>query len=180
MKKQKKKYLELKDLDTYQEWMLVCWLCYGGNSPGKEYDWFHALDPKLQKNMRTHTELVRTLVQSMEGDDQSEIDTAQKNLEIFVTQLHKAQGTGSVYFALNRGLVKIGCTSQRPVDRIKTLFPSNHPDDEEVVLLHSIPTNQRFKLEKEFHDCFADKRVGGEWFILTDEDVEIIKEIEEA
>jgi len=177
MKKDKKKYLELKDLEWYQEEALTWWLCHGRDHPGKECDLFSKLDPKIQKIMREHTELVRTLFQSLEGDSQSEIDSAQKNLDKFVTDRKKSQGVGYIYFALNRGLVKIGCTSQRPIDRIETLFPSNHPEDGEVVLLHSISTNQRYKIEKEFHDYYVDKCVQGEWFNLSDEDIEIIKEI---
>ena len=66
-----------------------------------------------------------------------------------------------MYFAKKWGLVKIGCCMIPVEVRIKKLKTS-HPRDEEAELLYFIPTNQRLKLEREYHDYFADKRVGGE------------------
>jgi len=36
-----------------------------------------------------------------------------------------------------------------------------------------------YNAEKKLHKLFADKRVNGEWFALTDDDVAKIKAIEE-
>lgn len=65
---------------------------------------------------------------------------------------------------------KIGL-SKDPVKRIESMgvklpFP--------IEPLHQFPTNHRFKAEKNLHEKYADKRVNGEWFNLSDADVQEI------
>jgi predicted GIY-YIG superfamily endonuclease len=45
----------------------------------------------------------------------------------------------------------------------------------EVEYLHVVSTQNMFRLEAELHRRFASKRVNGEWFDLSAEDVEYIK-----
>lgn len=40
-----------------------------------------------------------------------------------------------------------------------------------------IPAANRHQLERELHDMFADRRVGGEWFALEDADVAFLKSL---
>jgi len=84
---------------------------------------------------------------------------------------------GYIYFAGKDDYIKIGRTSGDPNKRVDTLN-SNYPVDS-IKLLHIIKSGDTAKHEKEFHDYFADKRVKGEWFKLTEEDIEMIKEIKE-
>lgn len=65
---------------------------------------------------------------------------------------------------------KIGLTKE-PKSRISTLgvqlpFP--------IEVIHLIKTNDMRGLEKALHNKYADKRVNGEWFALTDSDVQEI------
>ena len=45
----------------------------------------------------------------------------------------------------------------------------------DIVLVHSIETDMMSCLEKDLHTYFAVQRIRGEWFELTDADVEYIK-----
>ena len=84
--------------------------------------------------------------------------------------------SGWVYFAKRQGYVKIGQTGNNPEERITTL-DSNHTVSS--ILLHVIQTNDRKKLERRLHNHFTNVRVRGEWFKLTEEDIEVVKEIDE-
>lgn len=77
--------------------------------------------------------------------------------------------TGYVYLVLapSSGLHKIGL-STAPVRRMVGI---NAAAGEKCVLIHTIKTNDAPRLEREFHDAHAAKRVSGEWFRLTAEDV---------
>jgi len=66
---------------------------------------------------------------------------------------------------------KIGY-SATPEDRVKT-FKNTLPFEVEYICL--IPTDNMRKLEGELHDRFEDRRVEGEWFALTENDVAYIK-----
>lgn len=69
---------------------------------------------------------------------------------------------------------KIG-RSKNPQDRIKT-FGVKLPF--EVEYLAIIPAQDMCSLEAELHQRFADKRINGEWFALTDNDIAYIKSLE--
>lgn len=69
---------------------------------------------------------------------------------------------------------KIGL-SKTPVERIDRLdvilpFP--------IEPLHQFPTNHRHKAEKVLHKLYGDKRVNGEWFALSEQDIADICAIE--
>lgn len=69
---------------------------------------------------------------------------------------------------------KIGRTAD-PDDRMAT-FSVKLPF--EVEYEHLIETSNMYQLESELHARFADRRVNGEWFDLTNEDVAYIKSLE--
>lgn len=76
---------------------------------------------------------------------------------------------GYVYVFENAGLRKIG-SSKRPHIRLralKTAAPS-------IEAIHHIPSLNYRELEKLLHRHFAAKRVVGEWFRLSDEDMDFI------
>lgn len=66
---------------------------------------------------------------------------------------------------------KIGLSSN-PEQRLKN-FGIQLPF--EVQFEHLISTNNMYRLEKELHTKFASKRINGEWFNLSDDDVAYIK-----
>jgi hypothetical protein len=66
---------------------------------------------------------------------------------------------------------KIGRT-KAPQNRLKT-FAVNLPFEVEYIAL--IQTNDMAGLERQLHQRFADKRVNGEWFELSSEDVQYIQ-----
>lgn len=86
-------------------------------------------------------------------------------------------GAGHVYLALMVGTpyYKIGM-SQNPEQRIYTLTNETLPTDlwsiPPVVLVHAIKTNWRCRLERGMHERYAAKRVRGEWFTLSKEEVD--------
>lgn len=84
---------------------------------------------------------------------------------------------GYVYLvSIETGLYKIGLTTtvEGRMSGLSTGLPY------ELTLIHTIKCRDRFKIEKFFHDKFANKRVKGEWFNLDPEDVEYFKIFTEA
>lgn len=66
---------------------------------------------------------------------------------------------------------KIGRT-RTPENRLKT-FGVQLPFEVEYICL--IATSDMYRLERQLHQRFATKRINGEWFALTPEDIEFIK-----
>lgn len=85
-----------------------------------------------------------------------------------------APNHGAVYFLQESyGLVKIGKAVNAPtrIAELAALMP--YP----VTVLLVVPTDNRHQLEAEFHARFAAKRVRGEWFRLTHEDVTDLRRV---
>lgn len=82
---------------------------------------------------------------------------------------------GFVYLAyMEPNYYKIGKSvdPERRIASIDAFLPI------EVRLVHSIKTNQQTLLELQLHDRYAEKRIDNtEWFLLTAEDVRVIKSI---
>jgi len=79
--------------------------------------------------------------------------------------------SGYVYVVeADNGLYKIGL-SKEPRKRIDALGVKL-PYELEIIIL--IETPDRYELERELHEQFADKRKNGEWFELTSKDLETI------
>jgi hypothetical protein len=68
---------------------------------------------------------------------------------------------------------KIGCT----VDLIKRLDILNCACPFEIVLIHTIYTEDAEALEKALHRRFATQRIKREWFTLSQDDIKYIKSI---
>lgn len=69
------------------------------------------------------------------------------------------------------GQYKIG-RSKNPPNRLRAIgvkMPFK------VEIIHTIQTNDMYSLEINLHQRFADKRVNGEWFALSQDDVDYIK-----
>ena len=47
----------------------------------------------------------------------------------------------------------------------------------EPIVVFSVEINHPYGLEKELHEHFAEKRISGEWFLLTGDDIQIISGI---
>lgn len=93
-----------------------------------------------------------------------------------ITAQHPLNPGGYIYLLKSTsGYWKIGRT-RNPDDRIQT-FTVKLPF--EVEYEHLIPCSDCIIAERQLHAQFADKRVNGEWFALTPEDVEEIKSITE-
>lgn len=87
-------------------------------------------------------------------------------------QPQKSQIAGGVYLLKsNTGHWKIGC-SKNFNDRLTT-FAVKLPF--QVEYEHLIYTNNRHDLERELHRHFSHKRLAGEWFDLSSEDIAYIK-----
>ncbi len=80
----------------------------------------------------------------------------------------ETQPIGSVYLLKAGPFYKIGksINFEKRLKQIKLQLP--YP----VEVVHTISTPEHSKLEAYWHQRFRSKRTNGEWFLLTDEDVE--------
>lgn len=78
---------------------------------------------------------------------------------------------GFVYLLKSGTLYKIGASSKvgARIKRLTSILPLGG------TLVCTIRTNNMYQLERELHEQFDDKRVKGEWFELTNQDVAAIK-----
>lgn len=83
------------------------------------------------------------------------------------TRTQKNERAGFVYVLHSNGVYKIG--HARVVDkRIEQISPAlPYPVELEIAL----SSEDRFALERELHERYANKRLGGEWFALSNEDL---------
>lgn len=80
-----------------------------------------------------------------------------------------------VYFVkADNGLTKIGRTTNL-LDRLSELQTASPC---ELTLEWFIETDSEKNLEKELHDVFAEKRVRGEWFLLSNDDLSWINNLD--
>lgn len=89
----------------------------------------------------------------------------------------KEKYPGYIYLIGNQaeGIYKIGL-SHKPKERYKA-FKTKLPF--EVKIIHQIGVDNMEKAEKKLHVHFQNKRTNGEWFNLTEQDVEFILKIKE-
>ncbi|MCK8818109.1 GIY-YIG nuclease family protein [Natroniella sulfidigena] len=92
--------------------------------------------------------------------------------------IKKDDSVGYVYFLKEVGgnKCKIGLTNDldRRIGQISPKLPF------QVELFHSIKTNCNYKLENFFHTMFKEKRLNGEWFELTESDLESVSVLDVA
>ncbi|MGE6893809.1 GIY-YIG nuclease family protein [Priestia flexa] len=99
-----------------------------------------------------------------------------EEIRFFSYRVNRQKPQGIIYFVRalcgeQEGLVKIGYTTN-----LKTrLLSLKGESGAEVELLHHIPTTDCLNMEKTLHNIFKSKRITGEWFDLSDEDIELIK-----
>lgn len=111
--------------------------------------------------------LIDEIPQELEAQQAREMRQREK----LMPMPHKG-GAGYVYLLQSTtGAYKIG-RSINPHNRLKT-FEVKLPFEVEYVCV--IATDSMVALEAALHGRFADKRVNGEWFALTPDDVEYIK-----
>ena len=75
----------------------------------------------------------------------------------------------TVYLVKCENLYKIGFTSKKVIKRLKELQVGN---GNEFVLVKEFQSEFASKLESTLHRIFNSKHKSGEWYELTDEDVE--------
>lgn len=91
-------------------------------------------------------------------------------------QKKEVKKNGFVYLLEDSsGYIKIGC-SQDIKKRIENI-QSNNPT---IKVLKLIETNDITGLESKLHKAFANKRIKGEWFLLTEDDIKQIEKIVET
>lgn len=92
-------------------------------------------------------------------------------IDTFPSKNKRAKKTGYVYFLKYGEDTKIG-RAINVKTRIKELTKSM---PRRFTLIHTIKTNDYAQCEKNFHDKYKEKRGVGEWFSLSDQDLEDIK-----
>ncbi|AUO14754.1 GIY-YIG nuclease family protein [Priestia megaterium] len=127
---------------------------------------------------RIHPRRVKRLCESL---DCKEKDLIGEKDDRFIFRdrpykLHHAQGDGLIYFirALSgdlEGLTKIGFTRDMQ-GRMAKIYQDLKI---EMKVIHYIATSDVVTLEQTLHNIFKAKRVTGEWFNLSEEDIELIK-----
>lgn len=80
---------------------------------------------------------------------------------------------GYIYLFESQGLYKIGRSHTPAIRRRRLQTGSPTP----IRTVHTLKTVFHKWIEQQLHSRFADKRVRGEWFALTDEDVAYIKSL---
>lgn len=104
-----------------------------------------------------------------------ELETAQCEIANLQSKLNPKDTKGYVYLLkmVNGDYWKIGRTAkpQKRMDKfdVKLPFP--------VECEHLIETLDMYALESELHSRYADKRAGGEWFALSQVDIDYIKSL---
>lgn len=83
----------------------------------------------------------------------------------------KVDKSGYVYLIERDGHHKIGI-SKNPKSRISSMQTASSTP---INLICTIATNDMESFEAMLHNHFADKRLSGEWFVLTPDDVEYIR-----
>lgn len=73
-----------------------------------------------------------------------------------------------VFGSSDTGYYKIG-TSTRPIDRMRNYEHSKLPFP--VEMIHTIPVDNKLRAEAELHRAYGGKRVNGEWFTLSKDEL---------
>lgn len=89
-----------------------------------------------------------------------------------LNKIYLKNDSGFVYFIKSEisGNIKIGKTNH-----LSGRFSSIKCCDPSAILLFAIKTENRHSLERRLHNFFYEKREAGEWFLLSEKDVDYIK-----
>lgn len=139
----------------------------------RKYNTFHDLKEKTPSVGRAvHEWRPAFLADCVPFDRPISIIADEKNIK--TTETKGVEGW--VYFIgeePNSGWVKIGCTRNKPEDRVAELQTGN---PRRLVLLNSVTCMDYKKFEAYLHKCFDTKRGVGEWFQLTANEInELVK-----
>lgn len=140
-------------------------------------------DTGREDSLLTHQEvdeLIALLKQYKNTFKKEDIESApgvhasnsQHILNAFLQRKRNQKGWVYVIHAINLGLFKIGC-SKNPSERLSQLIKSQIPS--ELVLVHQSKSDSMYTDEKAVHRLYTERKVSGEWFRLTDEDLTQIK-----
>lgn len=88
--------------------------------------------------------------------------------EILQTGGGNKAGFVYVFGSNDTGYYKIG-SSTRPINRMQDYERSKLPFP--VDMIHTIPVDNKLRAEAELHRVFRDKRVNGEWFTLSQDEL---------
>src|SRR5688572_18714460 len=81
---------------------------------------------------------------------------------------------GYVYIIRLGRHCKIGITKN--MRRRMISIQGSNPEHLEIV--HTIPTNNMRRAERQIHEQFASRRIRGEWFDLSDDDIAVARQYE--
>lgn len=132
-------------------------------------------------DLRIFLDAVSSFYTLMSEEDVQILNTKSPKAQVATTPVgntSKARQEGYIYIiraVTPQNHYKIGL-SKEPVTRIETMgvklpFP--------IEALHLIPTNDMFSAERLLHSRYDEKRVNGEWFALSDDDVAEICQIDQ-
>lgn len=104
-----------------------------------------------------------------------QIERLYDKINTLTKRIREAKGWGFVYLMSGDGYYKIGYSKRIPVRRVQlaTKLPF------ELKLLCAIKSDSATTLERQLHERFANKRLCGEWFRLTESDVGYIKSLKQ-
>jgi len=90
-----------------------------------------------------------------------------------INKLDESKKFGYIYllFCPSNGLYKIGRSKNKVEDRYGNIAKQSPV---EISLVHSYASKDYLKSEKQLHDMYSHKRQLGEWFSLSEEDVNFI------
>lgn len=132
----------------------------------------------------SHTEIeavieaLRTFYRNHTPEDINKINL--ENREKIPYPIEKRPTTpGQVYLLEHGGLYKIGFTS-RPIEARIAQIEYDVGAIGEIEVVHTIYTDDVYSLEAYLHNFFGAQRVHGEWFNLSEKDVNYIKSLDGA
>lgn len=128
----------------------------------------------LDKIASSYTRVGKEWIDNHNNELYDEYFNRERVIERSKTESKKRKSSpGFVYLIKCEGYYKIGMSND-PKNRIPHLSVLTPFNTSAICVIES--EDMRL-LEKQLHDKFTDKRVNGEWFVLSDEDVEYIKRI---
>jgi hypothetical protein len=120
-------------------------------------------------------DVINEVYEDLTAEEISDIATAvfeRQRPKSFSTAAVRQPKPGVIYLLSAAGKYKIGRTTgelPRRISQIQQSVPWP------LTLEHSFPSDDTVAEEKKLHDKFASKRVAGEWFALSENDVKYIK-----
>lgn len=179
--KDEQRVRRMVDLSWHEEQITELQKAYLAGAQRKEHETSHRIHnaekeirAKTEQELDSKIETYQALLVQYESERQRR---QQEKKEFEAREIIRTpdDGTGFVYLIQSvTGHYKIGKTKD-PNKRIQTF---NVKLPMEVEYLHLIPCENRHEAERTLHARYANKRVNGEWFNLSPDDITAIKSIE--